>query len=361
MAVREQKVQPLAKQRVIAISDIHGTLGLFQDLLARVRFSQQDILVLAGDIVEKGSESLATLQYVKELSKKYTVYAVCGNCDEICLEVNKPDRNEPLLQYLLKKEHTLLGEMCRARNIKLSKDTSMLFVKEMLKKAYADEIQWVQSLPHILHLGNLTFAHAAVYPCSAEQMDAKQVMKVDGFMNLGYRFDHLTVVGHWPVGLYHSKIQNCNPYYDPNSKILSIDGGNVLERDGQLNAVIFPDAYSEDFFCTAVDSLPKACALTNQKRSTTSFHIRWIDSNVRILKQEEDLCYCEHDSSKTKMWIPKDFLYEENGTLHSEEISDYLQEIHIGNIVSVIAKTSKGYLIKKNGISGWYYGSLRYL
>lgn len=361
MAVRVQRVCPDPGKRVIAISDIHGNLPLFQRLLQQIRFCKQDNLILLGDFVEKGPQSLATLQYIRKLSRTYTVYAVCGNCDEICLEVYKKDRNEQLLQYLLKKRHTLLGEMCREQGIRLSPDSSMKKVKELLRKAYREEIEWVKQLPHILHFGNLTFAHAAVYPGSAESMDSKRVMKTDGFMNLGYRFPHLTVVGHWPVVLYDSRIQNCSPRFDRDSKIISIDGGNILEADGQLNAVLFEDAYTEDFICTAADDLPKACALTAQEEGKESFHIRWLDSEVRVLKKENEFAYCEHSSTKRRMWIPRNFLYEHNGTLHTQEISDYQPKIKPGDIFSVHRETSRGYLIKRNGISGWYYGTIKYL
>ena len=50
-------------QRLIAISDIHGSLGLLRQLLAKVRYVPvEDVLVLAGDLIEKGPQSLASLR-----------------------------------------------------------------------------------------------------------------------------------------------------------------------------------------------------------------------------------------------------------------------------------------------------------
>lgn len=47
------------RQRLIAVSDIHGNLRLFNKLLDQVRYTPgSDVLVLAGDLIEKGPQSL---------------------------------------------------------------------------------------------------------------------------------------------------------------------------------------------------------------------------------------------------------------------------------------------------------------
>ena len=70
-----------AGRRILAVSDIHGNLPFFRGLLQKVRFTPEDILVLDGDMLEKGRDSLALLRYMMELSRTHTVYPICGNCD----------------------------------------------------------------------------------------------------------------------------------------------------------------------------------------------------------------------------------------------------------------------------------------
>lgn len=361
MSVKVQKVNPPAKRRVIVISDIHANLILFQKLLTLINFTKEDILVLLGDIVEKGTKSLETLQYVMELSNTHTVYGVCGNCDDICLELKRKGQNEALLNYLLLREHTLIGEMCRAQNMKLTKEFDMAAAKQKLSVIYKKEINFIEKLPHILKLGILNFAHAAIYPILPEQMEKEKVMKVDGYMNLGYQFEQLHIVGHWPVSLYCDKIPNHNPRYDKKSKIVSIDGGNIVKQDGQLNVLIFEDAYTEKFTYQSLDLLPRAIAKTNQEENTVFFHIRWNDSLVIIQEQKEEVSFCKHKSTGHLMWIPNDFLYEQADGWHTEDISDYRLKIMAGDEISVFKETQYGYLIKKDGISGWYFGKLEWL
>ena len=41
-------------RRILAVSDIHGNLPFFQGLLQKIRFASEDILILDGDMLEKG-------------------------------------------------------------------------------------------------------------------------------------------------------------------------------------------------------------------------------------------------------------------------------------------------------------------
>ena len=57
-------------RRVLAISDIHGNLPFLKGVLAAAHYGPDDILVLVGDLVEKGPDSLTTLRFIMELAQK---------------------------------------------------------------------------------------------------------------------------------------------------------------------------------------------------------------------------------------------------------------------------------------------------
>lgn len=361
MAVRVERPNGRKGQRAIVISDIHANLKAFLKLLKKVDFSEQDILILLGDMVEKGESSLDMLHYVMELKKTHNVYAVCGNCDAIAMEVLKDNRNEDLLKYILLRKQTLVGEMCRAAGAELNRNTDMGKIKKELQEIYKEELSFISELPHIIEIGRYVFAHAAVYPGRMEEMKPSQAMKADDFMNQGYHFEKYHVVGHWPTSLYCKEIPDCNPRIDRENKIISIDGGNVLKRDGQLNALIIPDLYEDEVSFTYVDQLRKAKVLNTQEAGEKSLSIPWTDSLVELLRTEKDFTYCEHLSTGYKMWIPNSYLCEERDGWHTEDISDYQIPLTYGDIVSVTEETSRGYLVKKNGVVGWYYGMLEFL
>ena len=65
-------------RRIVAISDIHGKLDYLKGLLEKCDLRPDDVIVLVGDLLEKGPDPLGTLRYVMELSKQREVHAVCG-------------------------------------------------------------------------------------------------------------------------------------------------------------------------------------------------------------------------------------------------------------------------------------------
>ena len=70
-------------RRVLVISDIHGNLPFLTGLLAKVGFCGDDLLILLGDLVERGEDSLGTVRFVMDLVRGGNVWVVSGNCDGI--------------------------------------------------------------------------------------------------------------------------------------------------------------------------------------------------------------------------------------------------------------------------------------
>jgi len=62
-----------------AVGDLQGCLDPLQRLLERVQFSDDDKLWIAGDLVNRGPQSLATLRFVMAMGKRAKV--VLGNHD----------------------------------------------------------------------------------------------------------------------------------------------------------------------------------------------------------------------------------------------------------------------------------------
>ena len=48
--------------RLIATSDIHGSLKLFNELLELIRLTDEDALVIVGDMCERGEDSLGVIR-----------------------------------------------------------------------------------------------------------------------------------------------------------------------------------------------------------------------------------------------------------------------------------------------------------
>ena len=183
-------------------------------------------------------------------------------------------------------------------------------------------------------------------------------MKNDDFLGQGRSFDKWVIVGHWPVTLYHPHIPSAAPLILRDRKIISIDGGCVLKADGQLNALLLPSEASEDFTWTAWDGLPVARALDGQAASRDSVNIRWGRAALELLEPGEETSLCRHLETGRVLPILNAYLRRGPRGLWCEDSTDYALPVSPGDLLTVVARTKNGFLCKKDGVTGWYYGRL---
>ena len=68
-------------QRLLVVSDIHGRRDWLIQLLEKMEYGGDDILIIIGDLIEKGPDSLGVVRYVMDLSLDNYVYVSMGNVD----------------------------------------------------------------------------------------------------------------------------------------------------------------------------------------------------------------------------------------------------------------------------------------
>lgn len=363
--MQKAKVQRIVfpkDRRIIVVSDVHGHLQNLQKLLEKVHFSTEDILVIDGDLIEKGEQSLKTLRFVMQLAKTYSVYEVLGNNDWLWDELEREDAqsNQQLLEYM-RGRNSILNEMCAELGISLEDPDDFLEVKHQLKANFAPEWDYLRSLPDILESEHYLFVHAGLESEKLEQQEKARCVKNDWFFQREICFSRWCVVGHFPVNLYDDRLNDCSVRIDPRRKLISIDGGCVMQQSGQLNALIIPQDGAEKFAWEYVDSLPKALALDAGVASDAAeaHCLHWPHNQVQVLEKGQDCSYCQQPQLGYRMWIPNALLSEWEGTVYTNNCTDYWLKICPGDLVSVVAKTSRGALIKKNGLLGWYAGRLQ--
>lgn len=344
-------------RRIIAISDVHGNLPYLEGLLHKLRFGEDDILFILGDFTEKGPRSLDTLRYIMALSEKYTVHTLCGNCDiwAPLLDGEIGNGAETVLPYMERKPYSLARQMCTELGIEFSPDMDYESFRKAVFENYRPEMDFLRALPTLIETEDYVFVHGGI-PQNSE--DAWDYMKFDRFMERAGKQEKWTIVGHWPVMLYHEDTVEANPVFDFEKKIISIDGGCVLKDDGQLNALIIPFDGSEDFSFVAYDHFPAARVLSDQSASDRHWYIRWGDNRVEVLEQGEEFCHCRHLRTGYEMDILTKYIYPD-GTVN--DCTDYVLPLRRGDTVSIVEETSRGYFVKHHGISGWYFGELERL
>lgn len=366
MSGRTAVVRPLSlppNRRVLVVSDIHGNLPFLKGLLQKANFSQEDILIILGDILERNEGSLDTLRYVMELSQRYTVHTVLGNCDH--LVVNFADGKDELSDEFYHKKWFRLGErsvlvqMARLAGVSLDSSADYPAARAALREQFRAELDFLRSLPHILVNEDYIFVHGGIpREDRLEELNAYGCMKNDNFLGQGHSFRRWVVVGHWPVTLYRTDIASAKPLIDEERHIISVDGGCSLKWDGQLNALVLPAEPNGGFSYFSYDGYPERVALDSQEASADPINIRYGHSRVEILERGAELCRCRHWESGRELDILTEYLQERDGEIFCEDSTDYLLPVTAGERLTVVRTVSDRALCKKDGVTGWYFGRL---
>lgn len=363
------KIQQIAvepSKRILVTSDIHGHLSYFKSILSKAKFSDDDILFIVGDIIEKGPENLKTLRYVMDLCKQDNVIAIIGNVDAYRLKLIHELSEENVsgfYNYILSLRKwagtSFYEELAEECGYKLNSPVDVLSAKQAVIAHFEEEFRFLAGLPTIVETQNYVFVHGGLREKEISANCDKgifELTKYDAFTeNTSHIFDKYVITGHWPVCLYNTCIQQFNPIINRDKRIVSIDGGCGVKKESQLNLLIIPDINCtvDEISYISYDSMPTVYALDNQNASTDSIHISWVNREIKIINKGEEFSYIEHIKSGRRLYIPNSYLKSET---ECSDYTDYLLPVKQGEKLSLINKTTKGCIVKKDGVIGWYTG-----
>ena len=356
-----------AGHRVFVTSDIHGHGHYLKQLLERVQFSQDDYLIIVGDMLEKGPDSLGTLRYIMELFEKGNVYPLMGNVDAFALshilgihEDIAEDVWAIVDRWYRWWGSTLFHEMAKELDLPLTCPADAVACREPFMRYFSEELAFIENLPTLLETDNYIFVHGGLRekePANNAGPSLLALAKYDDFINTTpHVFDKTVIVGHWPVILYRENMPSHEPLFCAEKHIISIDGGCGIKEDGQLNLLYLPDILCavEDITWERYDELPVVTALEDQSASEDSISINWHTRHLTILEKGDEFTRIRHTHSGRELDIPTAYLY---GDTECRDYTDYHLPVQKGDRLSVTHKTSRGIIAKKDGIVGWYSGA----
>lgn len=345
-------------RRILVVSDIHGNDEYFCGVLEAAGFSERDELIINGDFSEKGPNSLKVLHRIMKLSERGNVHTILGNCDDwYPIFRMSEEAHRQILDYIQYRKSGLLWEMLRESGFDPLKLGDLSSVCPLLYERFQREWDFIAALPEAIESENFIFAHAGADPAKPlREHCVNELVKYDRFLDLGRVFSKWLIVGHYPVMLYRKDIVCANPIIDRKHHIVSIDGACVLKDDGQLNCLILPDNDSEDFSFVAYDGFPEVIALDEQSAGERSTYVAWDDSTVQVLLRGEEFSRCRHLSTGYELDILTKYLFSDDEITRCNDCTDYILPVRRGDRLKLVETTSRGYFVKKNGVSGWYYG-----
>ena len=373
------------KGRILVTSDIHGHFDHLIQLLKMVEFGSDDILIVNGDMVEKGPQSLAVVRYIKSLCEGGRAIALMGNVDNRFLwqldNINDYNSAKSFFDYLVYMRNWIGTSFFDEMSAEVAKIPNtvddVINMLDIIKAHFKPELEFLRNLPTMLEASNYIFIHGGIpvseqtfFEKSSEAIDRHKCIKIDRYLDYArmhnLKFNRNIVVGHWPVVNYNASVRSMNPIIDKEMKVISIDGGCGVNKDGQLNLLVFPglNCDSDAIECVYYDGFPTYEALNDQFPSNNPINISYGDNDVRILNIDKDSVEVQHITSNARFWLPIDYIQNINN-LSIGDISttssctNHHLEVRKGDVLSVIRNTSHGVLVKKNGNVGWYYGKIK--
>ncbi|GGB08040.1 serine/threonine protein phosphatase [Macrococcus hajekii] len=349
MKLRDQLVQfNIRNKRTIVISDIHGELTLFKELLEEVAWTEQDILIINGDILDKGPDSLGTMRYIRQLSELENVYVIAGNCDRFFDELE-----EEWLYTYMNYRHTVAHEFLKQTGTMLDDYRTQKDFAQAVLNQYGDYQQWFRQRPVAIETEDYIFVHAGI---EADYLETpKEVaLTMPEFYEQTHSCAKTVVVGHYPAanfveeGLYSHAVK-----INEERRIIAIDGGNQVKETGQLNALIIE---ADGTLNTAsVDHHPTVMVIQDFEVSYQEPHtFTFPDYAIEVFEGDEYFTFAEHLSSKTQLMVKTEWIKtEEDYHRLKDDYTDYFMDVTVGEEVKLVGKYTGYALIKRNGVVGW--------
>lgn len=343
-----------AYDRVIAVSDIHGDCAGFDGMLESVGFGPKDALVIVGDILERGRESLPLLKRVVSLSQTGRVYAVIGNNDASIKRWSRGSMDDMALRCLQSREDTVIREMAQELGMPYETLSDVAALREACCERYNTELAYLESLPHIIDSELATFVHAGIMPGDLQTQNAKYCLTALEFSEQGYRFDKPVVVGHWPSSNYSTGIIDVGVHFNREANIYSIDGGNSMKNWGQINILTFERGGK--ISCSSYDRLQKIRVLDAQENTEELLTLLFPKTCVEVLEELEEQKRCFVPYLNREMLFAANRVYAYKGKTYCWDFTTYRLPVKAGEIVSFCGNREDGILIKRDGIVGKYMG-----
>lgn len=207
------------------VSDIHGCYNEFEELLGF--WNKEDTLVLLGDYIDRGPDSLKVLQKIIDLKNEYgeKVIALRGNHDDDFSQWLSMPSEEAPFYYLSRFKETIFS-FYEGDKKKFNK-ASRRYKHMHINYKYKDVVRLLKQMPYYHETEHCIFVHAGFNLNLEDWKDSKLsdfIWIRDSFYEYKVEAPKKTFFGHTPVAYFHHENK---PYHFSKTKV-GIDGGCVF-------------------------------------------------------------------------------------------------------------------------------------
>ncbi len=156
-----------AGQRVYAVGDVHGRADLFEALGAGIeaddaaRGPAESLVILLGDLVDRGSDSAGVVRLAREWQQRRPVRALMGNHEEMFLDSFE---QEEVLRHFIRYggRETILSYPVDPRAYG---EATLAQTQDLMRAAVpAEDIAFMTAMEDMIRIGDYLFVHAGIRP-----------------------------------------------------------------------------------------------------------------------------------------------------------------------------------------------------
>ena len=298
-----------AKCRIICVSDIHAYLDDFKALLKKCSYDPDaDYLFILGDIIEKGTDNITTLNYVQNLCRTPKTIFIQGNNDTMPCHMAFKDDQARFLDRLKSRPTNTFIQMAETLGIT---DFTDNFEEKRQKviEAYKTQLNFLQNAPMAIETKDFIFVHAAIENRPDwENSDTRIIQALHWFLRHDHCQSKTVICGHYPT--YNFKRGNCSnlPIFDEDKRIIDIDGGMGTKSAMQLNALIINIEGDNCEFETVFHPHGREVTVkTGYTTDKTPKYVDWESHYISVIEDQGEFLLVKNETTGETGVIPESF------------------------------------------------------
>ena len=220
-----------------AIGDVHGKTGMLDELLQH--WDGRSQLVFLGDLIDRGEDSRAVLERVKDLVEQEGAVCLSGNHEYMFLSwLDNPEKSYD--HYRRNGGDTTINSLLGRP---LNAPVDGLADAERIKTEAADLVDFIRQMPFLLETERYIFVHAGLDLELKDWRETSDYQKVwiRAPFHQGHNHTGKTIVfGHTPTFYLFSQAPGTKRLWMTGDGKIGMDGGAVY--GGVLHGILFGDS-----------------------------------------------------------------------------------------------------------------------
>ena len=221
---------------LFVVSDIHGHLKQFEEMVTH--WNREDTLVVLGDLIDRGPQSLQVIEKVIELNQTYgdKVVFLKGHHEAMLLNfLNNPTAKQA--QYYVNGGLETMQNFLEQLPDSIANE-SYPVQAEAVKTHFNAQLEFLATAPTHQIIGNVLFTHAGFNSefATLDDTTEREFIWIRKHFLQANKTPYVNVFGHTPLTYIH---ESNDVWVSDDGRYIAIDGGCYLS--GQLNAVLLND------------------------------------------------------------------------------------------------------------------------